>query len=73
MARTDACPHNARERMSGGRLPACPSVAWITTHPLLGGMGLDETARERLVEVRELQPTSNSEPADRWDMDNRNV
>ena len=32
-------------------------------------MQLDETARERLEDIRDLQPTSNSELRDRWGMD----
>lgn len=32
-------------------------------------MNLSDTARERLEDVRELEPTSNSELRDRWDMD----
>lgn len=67
--RPDARPYYARERLSGGRLHAGPSVRGVTTHTLRGGMALDETARERLGDVRELQPTSNSELAERWGMD----
>lgn len=32
-------------------------------------MTLDARAKERLADVRELEPTSNSDLAERWDMD----